>query len=326
MKGTSSPAAPGVRLLADGSLSVPGAGSQSERFGSTSTATGANSCALGYTAQANASGAIAIGQGCQVAGVDAVCIGRNIATGSTGVAIGANASNWNGAVGVGGGVSAGQNGVAIGLNAGAGAQQGVFVGAGAAGSGVNNIGIGYNASVTGSGGATNSIGIGAACVTGFTQVICIGGGATATAANQCLLGGTNTPITDLFVGKGVTSATPATATVQPTGGNGSGVAGARLNLAGGKGGAADTAGGAVAIQTAAAGAGTTLADRILVEANGNIAIHGAGSYGGGVGGVIFLADATTPPTTAPVGGVVLWSQGGVLKAMGASGVPTDVAL
>lgn len=41
--------------------------------------------------------------------------------------------------------------------------------------------------------------------------------------------------------------------------------------------------------------------------------------------VAFIANAATAPAVAPAGGVYLWSEGGVLKAMGASGVATTLA-
>ncbi|RTL27879.1 MAG: hypothetical protein EKK55_05530 [Rhodocyclaceae bacterium] len=317
---------PSVLRGVDGSISNPGVGALSERWGAQAAAAGANSVALGYQAQASQAGAIAIGHTCQVNGADSVVIGRNIQTSSAnGVCIGAQGVNWANSVGVGTGANpGGTDAVAIGSGASAGAQC-VMIGRAASGSGTGNIGIGYNVAVTGAGGATHSIGIGHSVATGFGQCIAIGGGATCTAAKQAVIGGPNTSITNVYLGKGVAHATPEAVTVQPTGGNANGVVGARLNLAGGKGGNAATAGGQLALQTAPAGAGTTLADRLIIEPDGNIAIFGAGSYGGGVGGVVFLKNATTPPTVAPTDGVVLWAEGGVLKAMGASGTPTTVA-
>ena len=47
------------------------------------------------------------------------------------------------------------------------------------------------------------------------------------------------------------------------------------------------------------------------------------SYGGGAG-VIFIANATTAPTTNPSGGGVLWVEGGALKYRGSSGTVTTL--
>lgn len=254
-----------------GTLTVPGVGSSSERLGASTTAAGANSVAHGNAAKADSSGSIAIGQGTQITGsaTDTICIGRGITTTSAqGIAIGASASNWVQAVGIGSSVSPGSSSVAIGHSAGASTSQTVSIGRSASAGGTNNIAIGYNSNATGSGSATESIAIGAAAATGYTNCIAIGGGASCTAANQALIGGANCSITDLYIGKGVTHATPAAVTVQPTGGSTSGVTGANLTIAGGKGGVAADAGGTVNIQTAAAGSGTTLETRMSFAASG----------------------------------------------------------
>ena len=61
-----------------------------------------------------------------------------------------------------------------------------------------------------------------------------------------------------------------------------------------------------------------------VESGANIGIGGS-SYGGGVK-CVFLANATTVPTTNPVGGGVLYCQAGALKFRGSSGTVTTIAL
>lgn len=315
----------GISLAGDGSLSVPGAGSGSERFGSASLAAGQNSVAVGNNASAGALGTVAIGYNCQCSGAGSICIGRGINSGSSnGVTIGDGASNWSNAVSIGTGANAGgSESVAVGRDTQGGSQT-IMIGRNATGGGSHNIGIGYGVSVTGSGGAADSIGIGYQAATGFNQCVCIGTNSAATAANQCVLGGSGTSLTNFFLGKGVTHATPADVTVQPTGGSTSGVVGAGLNLAGGKGGAAATAGGPVAIQTAPAGSGTTLVDRIRVEANGNISLGASPSYGGGVL-VAYLPNCTTAPTVAPTGGGVLFVESGALKYIGSSGTVTTIA-
>lgn len=51
------------------------------------------------------------------------------------------------------------------------------------------------------------------------------------------------------------------------------------------------------------------------------AFFGAGSFGSGTG-VIYLANATTVPTTNPSGGGILYCEGGALKFRGSSGTVT----
>jgi len=61
-----------------------------------------------------------------------------------------------------------------------------------------------------------------------------------------------------------------------------------------------------------------------VTPSGNVAIGSAGSYAGGLGGVLFIANASTTPTTTPSGGGVLYVQNGALKYEGSSGSVTTL--
>lgn len=64
---------------------------------------------------------------------------------------------------------------------------------------------------------------------------------------------------------------------------------------------------------------------LTMETGLNIAFFAtAGSYGGGAG-VLFLANRTTFPTTAPVGGALILADGGALKGVGSSGTITTMA-
>lgn len=56
----------------------------------------------------------------------------------------------------------------------------------------------------------------------------------------------------------------------------------------------------------------------------NIAINGAGSFGGGTG-VIFIANRTGAPSSNPTGGGILYTESGALKYRGSSGTITTVA-
>lgn len=60
--------------------------------------------------------------------------------------------------------------------------------------------------------------------------------------------------------------------------------------------------------------------KFSVSRNGNVGINGT-SFQNGVG-VIFIADTTTVPTTNPVGGGLLYVEGGSLKYRGTTGVVT----
>ncbi len=59
---------------------------------------------------------------------------------------------------------------------------------------------------------------------------------------------------------------------------------------------------------------------------GSLALGGAGSFTNMVGAGLFLKDVTTAPTTNPTGGIVLFSDGGVLKCMFPSGAIKTVTV
>lgn len=109
-----------------------------------------------------------------------------------------------------------------------------------------NIGIGLSASP--------------ATATGISSSIAIGIFSNTTASNQCVIGSNNSngSITQMYLGQGVTKASPAGITVQASGGSGTDNAGANLTLAAGKStGSATPA--VVSVQIGTAGAsGTTL--------------------------------------------------------------------
>lgn len=69
-------------------------------------------------------------------------------------------------------------------------------------------------------------------------------------------------------------------------------------------------------------AGSTLA--LSAENGGNVSLFAAGSFGGGVK-VLFGADATTEPTSDPVGGGLVWWYNGAFKGRGTSGTITTIA-
>jgi hypothetical protein len=62
----------------------------------------------------------------------------------------------------------------------------------------------------------------------------------------------------------------------------------------------------------------------LNPAGGNVSIGDEGSFGGG-SKVVYIANATTPPASSPVGGGILYSEGGSLKWKGSSGTVSTIA-
>ncbi len=63
--------------------------------------------------------------------------------------------------------------------------------------------------------------------------------------------------------------------------------------------------------------------RMVIQANGNIAIGSAGSYGNGVK-VVFVENCTTAPTANPTGGGILYVESGALKYRGSGGTVTTL--
>jgi len=64
--------------------------------------------------------------------------------------------------------------------------------------------------------------------------------------------------------------------------------------------------------------------RFNSDASGNIGLNGFGQYGGGAG-VIYISNATTAPTSNPVGGGILYVANGALKYRGSGGTVTTLA-
>lgn len=62
---------------------------------------------------------------------------------------------------------------------------------------------------------------------------------------------------------------------------------------------------------------------LQISDNQDVGING-NDYGGGVK-VVFIANATTIPTNNPVGGGILYAEGGALKYRGSSGTVTTIA-
>ena len=116
------------------------------------------------------------------------------------------------------------------------------------------IGIGYSAIVTG----VEAIAIGRSASAGWNNSIALGRAATTTATNQLVLGSASYATTDLYLGRGVTSATTGTTSIYATQGTGTNVAGHGLVISGGAG-TGNALPGSITMRVAARGTtGTTL--------------------------------------------------------------------
>lgn len=101
--------------------------------------------------------------------------------------------------------------------------------------------------------------------------IAIGYGATVTAANQMVVGSTTVATTNVYIGNGVTNATPQGFTLEGTGKSGANGTGGPVTIAGGAG-SGNVLGGSVFINTyivQASGSGTQLFQQTNVEFNPN---------------------------------------------------------
>jgi hypothetical protein len=181
-------------------------------IGDNSSATGSSSVALGRQADASGSGAVSIGLSARVTvgGASGVAVGNDAdVNGSNGVAIGTLAisgtSGNAGAIAIGSGANAaGTNGIVIGTSARGDTADTVVIGGTAGGANVNTnstiigasanaggalptgiVAVGQAATVNG----TDGIAIGRAATVGaHAGSICIGVGATSSAANECTIG------------------------------------------------------------------------------------------------------------------------------------------
>ena len=107
-------------------------------------------------------------------------------------------------------------------------------------------------------GATRSIALGNGNSAGNTDSICLGANMASTANGQLVIGNTSTGTLDVYIGKGVTHATPTALSLNATGGSGTDIAGGALTVAGGRP-TGSGLGGSILLATAPAGAsGTTL--------------------------------------------------------------------
>lgn len=118
----------------------------------------------------------------------------------------------------------------------------------------SGIGIGYLALVQG----TEAIAIGRSASAGWNNSIALGRAATTTATNQLVVGSASYATNDIYLGRGVTSATSGTTSIYATQGTGTNIAGHALVISGGAA-TGDAIPGSVTLRVAARGTtGTTL--------------------------------------------------------------------
>ncbi|MFA6256695.1 MAG: hypothetical protein WCT29_00065 [Candidatus Paceibacterota bacterium] len=148
--------------------------------------------------------------------------------------------------------------------------------------------IGYRTSVTGNSGlavggpssgaenlttaANGAVSVGLSTNAAHSGSFLLGTNITSTASGQFIVG---SGISNVYIGDGVTDATPLSVTYNASGGSGTDIAGASLTLAGGKA-TGNAAGGSLIFSTSDAGAsGTTLqslTEKMRISAAGNVGI------------------------------------------------------
>ncbi|MDQ3018265.1 MAG: hypothetical protein M3Q64_00105, partial [bacterium] len=233
----------------NGTISSPGAGGNSERFGASSVAVGSNSLAVGSGASSGGSSSIALGRAANSSGGDGIAIGyASVASADATVAIGNSTT--------------------------ATVSSATAVGAYATATGSGCTGLGGGSTCAASFGL--ALGLGANAGSGHDYSIALGSGATTTAASQLIVGASTRPITDIYFGKGVTNAAPVVFTINGTGGSGTDIAGANVAIAAGKG-TGNAASGDIIFQGSDVGSSgatlQTLATRVTIKGEtGNVGI------------------------------------------------------
>lgn len=242
-----------AQAATDVPVTVQGAVSQTANLTEWKTSAGV------VMARVDATGRLVPWSGTDTGAFSTLCIGPgSVASGANScVAYGRNATATKaGTTALGDRSSATQtNATAVGLSASCASQYGVAIGAqSSATTAYGGIAIGDSARAT----ADRTHAIGRASVASHTYTICIGSYTASTASNQFIVGSSDCPIYDVYVGIGVVNSVPVSVTYNGTGGSGTDIAGGDINIAGGKG-TGSAAGGVVNLQTAiSATSGTSL--------------------------------------------------------------------
>lgn len=216
-----------------GSLSVPGVGANSERFGSGAAAAGNSGTAIGNGAGANGADTTVVGSGSSAADDNVTIVGESVTIGATitGVAVVGRAITVNGlnsaAVGdgatvttlgavVGAGASiTGDRGAAVGWTATA-AQYSTAVGGGASAAGTGNVSVGRNSN-SGTGFSNTAVGNGSLC--GSNNCTSVGQGANAAALRTTVVGANCSALAQLTVVMGRSASADAASADSVVGGD-----------------------------------------------------------------------------------------------------------
>lgn len=187
--------------------------------------------------------------------------------------------------------------------------------------GNNNTLFGYNAGLgsTGASTYTNNTAVGyeagKALTTGSNNVF-IGyqsGSTETTASNQFIAGSDSAPLDNIWFGKGKSSATPTAYTINGTASSQNGTAGGDLQIAGGKANQAADAGGSIKLQTAAAGSGTTLNNRVIINSTGITSLYKG-------------ADVASAGTITPTGNIFHVTGTGTVNTISTTGITAGTTL
>jgi hypothetical protein len=243
----------GGNLTVAGSISSPGVGANSEKFGDGATAAGAGTISIGYLASASVANSIAIGRG------------ANVHTNGNAVAIG-----YGSTVGGNGGVAIGQTSSASGFSS-------TALGTGTTATGSGSVAVG-----AGSTAADYGVAIGRGSIASGTISVAIGRGAVASSNYTFVAGGETGAFDNVFFGKGEKSATPTNYTIYGTAGLGTNIQGGSVTIAGGRG-TGSANGGNILFQTSTPGvsgaAVSSLSTKAQIGANGNATFGGTSDLG-----------------------------------------------
>jgi len=277
-----------VFVAGDGAVSIGADSGVDGAFGvaiGDTAGAGEESVAIGGLASGNANRCVVIGSEAYSQSANMIAIGYRagrpggVAKTGAGVLIGnnANCESATNVVGIGGSVIAsGSGSIAVGQGAASRSNDTIAIGRGASvSSGVGRgIGIGGHVSVP----VEDSIVIGWSSVADHLDCLVLGTDSWTTATNQIVIGGAGDGYTQMIVGSGPTSATPAAFTFQTTDATGTNIAGADLIIYAGRG-TGSAAGGAVEHRAYAAGTSgsainTAFASSRLISTSFTITIAG----------------------------------------------------
>lgn len=142
--------------------------------------------------------------------------------------------------------------------------------------------------------------------------IMLGFGARAYKSGQMVVGSSSARITEVYIGGDVDDTSPQAVTHISSNASGSNVAGADHRIAGGRG--TGSAGGGKVILSASAPGSSGSTANALVDV---VSLFPQG--------YVFVANATTVPSSTPSGGGYLYAEAGALKWRGSSGTITTIA-